>query len=53
MSTNEAATALGVSPARVRQLLAEGGLDGVKAGRDWLVSRASVGLWRSRQRRSA
>jgi len=42
MSTAEAATVLGVTPRRVVQLLADGTLEGERAGRVWLVDRASV-----------
>lgn len=44
MSVPEAAEALGFSQQRIRQMLAEDPpkLDGLKFGRDWLVSRESV-----------
>jgi hypothetical protein len=44
MGVPEAAQALGFTPQRIRQMLAEDPpkLDGIKFGRDWLVSRASV-----------
>ena len=42
MSTQEAATALGVSPGRVRQLLLAGQLPGEKLGRDWMIRRADL-----------
>lgn len=42
MTTNEAAVALGITPQRVRALLAAGRLEGRKVGRDWQVDEASV-----------
>lgn len=42
VSVPDAAALLGVSPQRVRQLLAADQLAGRKVGRDWLVSRAAV-----------
>lgn len=46
----EAAGLLNVSPRRVQQLLAAGELEGRRSGRVWLVSRASVLLWRDTRR---
>lgn len=37
MTTGEAGRELGISPGRVRQLVQEGRLRGVKVGRDWLI----------------
>ena len=42
VGTKEAAAILGVNPSRVRQLLAEGKLEGVKIGRDWMLARSDV-----------
>jgi excisionase family DNA binding protein len=42
VSVSEAASALGLSPARVRALVAHGRLSGAKLGDRWLVERASV-----------
>lgn len=42
LSVPQAASALGISQQRVRQLLDEGKLDGQKVGRDWNVSALSV-----------
>jgi hypothetical protein len=42
VSVPDAAAMLGVSPQRVRQLLAAEQLAGRKVGRDWLVSRVAV-----------
>ena len=50
MSVAEAAGELGVTPARVRAMLAGGQLDGEKIGRAWAVSGASV---RRRKREGA
>jgi len=42
LTTNEAATALGVTPARVRQMVNEGLLVAEKFGRDLAISAASA-----------
>lgn len=42
MTVSEAAYVLGVSEQRVRKLLADGKLKGMKRGRDWFVSNKSV-----------
>jgi len=43
MTVTDAATALGISGARVRQLIAEGKLDAQRVGQTlWLVTRESV-----------
>ena len=42
LSVHEAAVILGVSDARVRALLKDGGLEGTKIGRTWAVSERSV-----------
>lgn len=46
ITTDQAAGMLGLTPRRVRQLLAAGLLDGRLAGRTWLVRRQSVLLYR-------
>jgi excisionase family DNA binding protein len=46
ISAREAASMIGVSDRRVRQLLAEGSLDGRRDGWSWLVDRSSVELYR-------
>jgi excisionase family DNA binding protein len=55
ISTKQAADALGVSDARVRQLIAEGKLPAQKIGRDHLIAPADVkalAAGRARQARS-
>lgn len=42
LSVSQSAEILGISPARVRKLLCEGALDGVKIGRSWALHEASV-----------
>ena len=42
LTTAEAASELGVSDARIRQLAAAGDLKGEKRGRDWMIDAASV-----------
>lgn len=42
LSVSESAEILGVSPARVRQLIAAGSLEAKKAGRAWVVPEAAV-----------
>lgn len=42
MTTDDAGTALGVSPRRILQLLDDGVLFGRRLGREWLVSASSV-----------
>jgi excisionase family DNA binding protein len=37
LTTTEAAAALGVTPQRIRALIAAGRLRAVKVGRDWLI----------------
>ena len=42
LSVSEAAEVLGVSNARVRQLIEQGALDATKVGRNWAISEESV-----------
>jgi excisionase family DNA binding protein len=42
LTTRQVAARLGVSDARVRQLLAEGRLRATKLGRDWLIEERSL-----------
>lgn len=44
IATREAADMLRISERRVRQMLADGALTGRRAGRVWLVDRASVAI---------
>lgn len=44
VTVKEAAAILGVTPARVRQLIASGALGAVKVGRDWSI--VEFDLWR-------
>lgn len=52
MTTNDAAARLGVSRARVLQMIEEGKLKAEKVGRDWQVDPASVEEFK-RQRESS
>ena len=47
LSATQAASELGVSPGRIRQLLEAGQLPGTKIGRDWLIRRAHVERYRA------
>jgi len=49
MTAQEAADRLGYTVQHVRRLLRDGGLDGAKVGRDWLVLKTSVADYASRQ----
>lgn len=42
LSVSQSAEILGISPARVRKLVSEGALDGVKIGGTWALQEASV-----------
>lgn len=42
LSVKESARELGVSPARVRQLIASNAIEATKVGRSWVVSETSV-----------
>jgi len=42
MTTTEAAEILGVSQARVRQLILAGRLPAIKHGRDWMIKRSEL-----------
>ena len=42
LSVSECAQILGVSPARVRQLIANGSLEATKVGRSWVLSEVAV-----------
>lgn len=53
ITTREAAEMLDVSERRVRQLLDEGRVSGVRAGRAWQVDRASVELHGAGERGAA
>jgi len=44
-TTSELAQKAGVDISRIRQLLGDGTLKGVKRGRDWLVYRWSAEAW--------
>lgn len=46
ISTDRAADMLGLTPRRVRQMLAAGLLEGRQVGRTWMVARGSVELHR-------
>lgn len=50
-STTEAASILGVSPQRVRQLLGEGRLVGTRIGRDWLIERQQLEAFKATPRK--
>lgn len=45
----QAARILGLTNGRIRQLARAGKLDAGKFGRDWLISRASVEVYRDRR----
>ena len=49
LTCSEAAAQLSYSTQHVRRLLRSGHLEGVKAGRDWIVSRASVDEFKARR----
>ena len=49
LTTTDAATALGITPGRVRQLIRAGQLPAVKAGRDWLIYEDDVEAARRRK----
>lgn len=51
LTLKEAAKALGVTPANLRQSIARGSLRAVKMGRDWLVDSAEVERYRAENRR--
>ena len=42
LSTKEAAKRLGISDARVRQLILKGRLPAIKHGRDWIIKERSL-----------
>lgn len=49
MTVREAALFLGYSPQHVRLLIRHAMIQGVKRGRDWMVSRESAAAYRIRQ----
>jgi excisionase family DNA binding protein len=49
LTTAEAASVMGVSPQRVRQLAADGKIIARKAGRDWQVEERAAQDWRNRR----
>jgi len=52
MTLKEAAASLGVTPATLRQQIANGKLKATKVGRDWSVTPAAVEKYRRELRRS-
>jgi excisionase family DNA binding protein len=46
MTTNEAATALGLSPFTIRRAIANGTLRARKVGRDWHITSSAVEAYR-------
>ena len=42
LTTEQAAVALGISVARVKQLLAKGKLKGIHVGKQWIIERAAL-----------
>ncbi len=44
MTTAEAASILGVTPTRIRAMIAAGRLKAKRVGRDWLITRAELGI---------
>ncbi len=50
LTTTQAATALRLTPGRVRQLIQAGALAATKAGRDWLLDPAVVAQYQPRGR---
>lgn len=49
LTTRQAAERLGVSDSRIRQLILEGKLVAVKAGRDWLIKTSDLRLMEKRK----
>lgn len=49
LTTQQAAERLGVSDSRIRQLILDGKLAAVKAGRDWLIKVSDVRLMEKRK----
>lgn len=49
LTTKEAAERLGVGDSRIRQLILEGKLIAVKAGRDWLINVSDLRLMEKRK----
>lgn len=52
LSTNQAATALGITPDAVRMAIRAGKLDATKRGRDWWITRAEVDRYARGRRQS-
>jgi excisionase family DNA binding protein len=50
LTTEQAATELGVTTTRIRQLILAGELEAEKAGRDWLIEREALESVRERRR---
>lgn len=50
MTTQQAATELELTDARIRQLILDGSLPAFKMGRDWVIRRADLKKVRSRQK---
>jgi excisionase family DNA binding protein len=42
LTTDQAAARLGITPRRVRQLIASGALPAERLGRDWLIEEAAL-----------
>jgi excisionase family DNA binding protein len=49
LTTRQAAERLGVSDSRIRQLILDGKLAAVKAGRDWLIKASDLRLMEKRK----
>jgi excisionase family DNA binding protein len=49
VTTRQAAERLGVSDSRIRQLILDGKLAAVKAGRDWLIKASDLRLMEKRK----
>lgn len=49
-TTNQAALKLGYTLQHVRLLIRQGKISGVKIGRDWLIKKDTVNIYRNRRR---
>src|ERR1044071_3862685 len=49
LTTQQAADRLGISDSRIRQLILDGKLKAVKAGRDWLIKASDLRLMEKRK----